>query len=106
MRKQNATPIKNIEGRENQLVNLAVDEAERRLLNGTASSQIITTLLRFATAKARLEMEKLRSDIELQEAKRQEIADKATESEKYEEALAAFKRYKGVEDDEEDDEYN
>ena len=108
MAKRKQTPAKTPEARENQLVNLAVEETERRLLNGTASSQIITTLLKLATTKAQLELEKLRSDIALQQAKEQEIADKASHSDLYAQALAAFRSYKGdfrgdEEDDDEDD---
>lgn len=108
MAKRKQTPAKTPEARENQLVNLAVDEVERRLLNGTASSQILTTLLKLATTRAQLELEKLRSDIALQQAKEQEIADKASNSDLYTKALAAFRSYKGDfrgddEDDDEDD---
>lgn len=108
MAKRKQTPAKTPEARENQLINLAVEETERRLLNGTASSQIITTLLKLATTKAQLELEKLRSDIALQQAKEQEIADKASNSDLYTKALAAFRSYKGdfrgaEEDDDEDD---
>ena len=108
MAKRKQTPAKTPEARENQLINLAVEETERRLLNGTASSQIITTLLKLATTKAQLELEKLRSDIALQQAKEQEIADKASNSDLYAQALAAFRSYKGdfrgdEEDDDEDD---
>lgn len=98
-RKQNGarTP----EARENYLINLAVDETERRLLNGTVSSQILTVLLKLATIKHQLELEKLRSDISLQKAKEQEIENKATDGELYANALAAFGRYQGRTDEEE-----
>lgn len=102
MAKRKQTPARTPEARENQLINLAVDEVERRLLNGTASSQILTLLLRLATTKAQLELEKLRSDISLQKAKEQEIEDKASNSDLYSQALAAFRSYKGDSDDEDD----
>ena len=109
MAKRKQTPAKTPEARENQLINLAVEETERRLLNGTASSQIITTLLKLATTKAQLELEKLRSDIALQQAKEQEIADKASNSDLYAKALAAFRSYKedfrGDEEDDDEDDY-
>lgn len=95
MAKRKQTPARTPEARENQLINLAVEETERRLRNGTASSQIITVLLKLATTKAQLELEKLRSDISLQRAKEQEIEDKASNSDLYAQALAAFKSYKG-----------
>lgn len=107
MASRKQVPARSPEARENQLINLAVDEAERRLKNGTASSQIVTLLLKNAMLKTQLELEKLRSDIALQKAKQQEIADKATSNLMYEEALAAFKSYKGDYDEySEEEEYD
>lgn len=105
MAKRKPTPARSPEARENQLINLAVDETERRLRNGTASSQIITTLLKLATTKAQLELEKLRSDISLQKAKEQEIEDKASNKDLFAQALEAFRSYRG-DVDEEDEEYD
>lgn len=102
MAKKKQVPARTPEARENQLINLAVEETERRLQNGTASSQIITVLLKLATTKAQLELEKLRSDISLQKAKEKEIEDKASNSDLFEQALRAFKQYKGDISDEED----
>lgn len=102
MAKRKQTPARTPEARENQLINLAVDETERRLRNGTVSSQILTVLLKLATTRAQLELEKLRSDIALQRAKEQEIEDKASNSDLYANALAAFKSYRGDVDEEED----
>lgn len=104
MAKRISKPARTPEARENQLINLAVDETERRLRNGTISSQLLSILLKLATTKAQLELEKLRSDISLQEAKKQEIADKQSSSDLYSKALAAFKSYKGVSDEYEEDE--
>lgn len=104
MAKRKQIPARTPEAREQQLINLAVDEAERRLRNGTASSQIISQLLKLATTKSQLENEKLRSDISLQHAKEREIDDKASNNDLFAEALAAFKGYKGDVDDEYDEE--
>lgn len=104
MAKRKRIPARTPEGRENQLINLAVDEIERRLMNGTASSQILTALLKLATTKAQLELEKLRSDISLQRAKEREIDEKASNSDLYAEALKAFQSYKGDTMEYEDDE--
>lgn len=100
MGKKKQTPARTPEARENQLINLAVDEVERRLKNGTISSQLLTVLLKLATTKAQLEIEKLRSDISLQRAKEQEIEDKVSNSDLYAQALKAFKEYKGDVDEE------
>lgn len=102
MAKRSQTPARTPEARQNQLINLAVDEAERRLRNGTASSQIICTLLHHATVKAQLELEKLRGDISLSRAKEKEIEEKANNSDLYAKALDAFKSYKGEREDDED----
>lgn len=106
MPKKKQVPAQTPEARENQLINKAVNEVERRLDNGTISSQLLTLLLKLATTKYQLEIEKLRSDISLQQAKEQEIEDKASNSDLYAQALMAFRSYKGdiSEEDEYDDE--
>ena len=43
------------EARENQLVSLAVDLAEKQLREGTASSQVITHYLKLGSTKERIE---------------------------------------------------
>lgn len=104
MPKRKQVSAKTPEARENQLINKAVNEVERRLDNGTISSQLLTLLLKLATTKYQLEIEKLRSDISLQQAKEQEIEDKASNSDLYAQALAAFRSYKG--DISEEDDYD
>lgn len=101
MGKRKQIPARTPEARENQLINLAVEEVEHRLRNGTASSQILTVLLKLATTRAQLELEKLRSDISLQRAKEQEIEDKASSNDLYSQALEAFRSYKGADSEEE-----
>lgn len=109
MPKHKQIPARTPEARENQLINMAVDETEKRLRNGTISSQLLAILLKLATTKAQLELEKLRSDIALQKAKEKEIDDKSSDRELFEAALKAFTDYRGdhykddYEDDEEDD---
>lgn len=102
MAKRKQTPARTLEGRQNQLVNLAVEEAEKRLQNGTASSQIITTLLKWASIEAELKLEQMRTDIALSKAKEKEIEAKANSNDLYAKALAAFKNYKGDNEEEED----
>ena len=55
-------PALNPEARENQLIALAVDLVEQRLLDGTASSQETTHFLKLGSMKNQLEMEKLREE--------------------------------------------
>lgn len=98
-------PARTMVGRENQLINLAVNLAEEKLKNGTASSQIITTLLQLATTKYQLENEKLRSELRVAEAKIKSLEAQETSKDLYAEAIMAFKQYSGLEDDEEFDNY-
>lgn len=89
------------EGRENQLINLAINAVEKKLLDGTASSQILNTLLQAGLTKYRLENEKLKSDLKVAEAKIQQISSQSTSQELFEKALRAFSEYSGqnVEDE-------
>ena len=43
------------EARENQLISLAIDLVEQRLIDGTASAQETTHFLKLASRKAKLE---------------------------------------------------
>lgn len=83
------------EGRENQLVALAVNLAEQQLRDGTASSQVITHYLKLGTAKERLEREKLEQENELLKAKTEAIKSEQRIEELYEEAINAMKSYGG-----------
>lgn len=107
MGKRSSTPARTPEAREKQLINLAVDETERRLRNGTISSQLLSILLKLATTRSELELEKLRSDISLQHAKKKEIEEKQSSNDLFLKAIEAFKSYKGdpYEEYEEDDNY-
>ena len=57
------------ESRENQLISLAVDLAERQLQEGTASSQVITHYLKLGSTRERQEKEKLEEEIKLLRAR-------------------------------------
>ena len=57
------------EARENQLIAMAVDLAEKQLLEGTASSQVITHYLKLGSSRDRLEREKLQEENKLLRAK-------------------------------------
>ena len=61
------------EARENQMIALAVDLAEKQLMEGTASSQVITHFLKLGSSKAELEREKLAMENELIRAKTESI---------------------------------
>lgn len=92
-------PATTLEGREQQLVGLAVDLAEQQLRDGTASSQVITHFLKLGTTNAQLEHEKLVHENELLRAKTEAIQSEKRMEEVYEKAIAAMKSYSGGSDE-------
>jgi hypothetical protein len=91
------------EARENQLIALAVDLVEQRLLDGTASSQETTHFLKLGSMKNRLEMEKLEEENRLLRAKTASLESAKRSEELFAEAIKAMRRYSGQGSD--DDEY-
>ena len=83
------------EARENQLISLAVDLVEQRLIDGTASSQETTHFLKLGSMKNRLEMEKLEEENKLLKAKTESIQSQKRVEELYLEALDAMRNYAG-----------
>jgi len=88
------------EARESQMINLAINLAEKQLREGTASSQVITHFLKLGSMEKQLEMERLRKENKLLEAKTEDIERSKRIEEMYAEALKAMKRYSGREEDE------
>ena len=97
-------PALTLEGRENQLIALAMDLAERRMLEGTASSQEVTHFLKLGSSKAVLERDKLREENKLLRAKTEALQAQRSNEELLSKALKALRGYRG-EDEGEDDEY-
>ena len=96
-------PARTKEAREQQLENLAMNLAEEKLRNGTASSQIICHFLNLATEKAELDREKVRAEVKLQNAKVDAIESQKQTEEMYAKAIAAMQRYQGHMDESYDD---
>lgn len=92
-------PALTTEARENQLIALAVNLAEKQLREGTASSQVITHYLKLGSTKDRIEKEILEKQKELIEAKTQSLQSARQNEELYREVLEAFRSYSGMSDD-------
>lgn len=90
-------PATTIEARENQLIALAVDLAEKQLSDGTASSQVITHYLKLGSTKERLEKEILEKQKDLLQAKTESIHSAKKVEELYKNALDAMRSYSGKE---------
>lgn len=93
------------EARENQMISLAMDLVEERLINGSASSQETTHFLKLASSKERLEKEILKGQAELVQAKTEAMRSMKKSESLYSEAINAFKKYSGQCDEGDDDEY-
>ena len=98
-------PALSPEARENQLASLAVDLAEQQLLDGTASSQVITHYLKIASTKERLERERLKEENKLLRAKTEAIESTKRSEELMKEAIAAFRSYSGHGESDETNDY-
>lgn len=89
------------ESRENQMIALAVDLAEKQLLEGTASSQVITHFLKLGSTKERLEKEKLEEENKLLRARTEALQSAKRVEELYSDAIAAMRKYSGNGDSDE-----
>ena len=85
------------------MIALAYDLVERRLREGTASSQETTHFLKLAATRdrERLEKDKLGEEITLLKAKTESIEASRRTEELYAQVLTAIKEYNGFKDDEE-----
>ena len=98
-------PATTLEGRENQVISMAVDLAEGQIRDGTASSQIITHYLKLGSTRERLEQEKMVRELELMAAKIEALESNKRIEELYTEAIEAMRIYAGQDPSGEDDEY-
>jgi hypothetical protein len=72
-----------------------MDNAERQLMDGTASSQVITHFLKLGSTKERIEREILEKQKELVVAKTENLRSAKRIEELYENALEAMRTYGG-----------
>ena len=93
-------PALSPEARENQMISLAVDLAEKQLIEGTASAQVITHYLKLATMKEQLEREKHKKENELLKAKTEALQSAQHMEELYINAIKAMQSYRGSSADE------
>ena len=83
------------EARQNQLIALATDLVEKRLIEGTASSQETTHFLKLATQEAKLKVKILEKQEELLSAKTESIKSSQRTEELYRDAIIAMRKYSG-----------
>lgn len=83
------------EARENQIISLAMNTAEQRIRDNTASDTLVCHFLKLGTSKYQLELEKLRSEEKLNQAKIDSIKSSEEQDELYKQAIAAMMDYSG-----------
>lgn len=103
---QDATPLEpsplSPEARMSMLTSLALDLIERRLRDGTATSQETTSFLRYRSREAELKEQILEKQKELIEAKAENLRSQKRTEELYEKAIAAMRLYSGFDGVEEE----
>ncbi len=88
-------PAMTPEARENQLISLAVDLAEKQLMEGTASAQVITHYLKLGSMRAKVELELLEKQRDLAAAKTENLKSQERVEELYAAAMEAMRSYSG-----------
>lgn len=88
-------PAMTPEARENQLISLAYHAVEKKILDGSASSQELTHFLKAGSTRERLEHERLMREVDLLERKAESMASAKRVEELYEAAIAAMRSYGG-----------
>lgn len=94
----------NPEARENQLIYLATELAEKQLREGTASSQVITHYLKLGSMRERLEREILEKQKDLYSAKAEALKAAKETEELYAKAIKAMRKYSGNGEEDYDEE--
>lgn len=97
--KRKSPPARSAESREKQLVNMAMDLAEKQLEDGTATSQVITHFLKLGTETERLNREKVENENALLKAKVDQLASQQRIEELYVDAISAMRMYSGTDED-------
>ena len=97
-------PALSPESWENRQVYLANKLAEKQLMDGTASSQVITHFLKLGTTKNQLEIEKLKAETAKANAQAEAIKAGKRDAELLEKAMQCFSMYRGRENEDDEEE--
>ncbi len=89
-------PALSLEDREIQLSARAMELAEERLMDGTASNQVILYYLKLGSAREQMERDKLRRENDLLQAKVKALEAATNNEELYAKAIMAMKSYQGT----------
>jgi|KBSSwiStaDraftv2_1062776.scaffolds.fasta_scaffold01310_7 hypothetical protein len=88
-------PATTPEGRENQLISLATDLAQKRLEEGTATAAEVVHFLKLGSSREKLEQARLQQENRLMEAKIGNLNSQQKSEELFQEAINAMRSYTG-----------
>lgn len=92
-------PATSLQAREDQLINMAYNEVERRISEGIATGPELVHFLRMGSTKGRLEKQLLERENELMTAKTEALNTQRKVEELYANAIEAMKSYRSDSDD-------
>lgn len=92
-RKTTRRPARTQDAREQELIALSYDEAERRIRDHTASSQVLCHFLSMGSSREREAREKLENENALLKAKVAQIESDKRREELYAKAIESMKRF-------------
>lgn len=95
--KRQRPPARTAEEQEDRMISLAYDLAERKLEDGTASSQLITQLIKAGSRREQLEQRNKELENELLIAKTKALESAEQVEKLYAQAIAAMQLYAGDE---------
>lgn len=95
-------PALNPDDREQQIANAAYNLAEKQILEGTASSQVITHFLKIGSQREKLERERLAEENKKLRAQTEALQSAKHIEELYAAAMQVFKGYQGIEEEQEE----
>lgn len=86
-------PATTPKGRENELISLAVDLAEKKMRDGTAPAQVIAHYLKLGSTREQLEQSRIAQENALMAKKIEQIDSQKRIEDLYTEAIAAMRNY-------------
>lgn len=90
-------PATTPEAREDQLISIATDLAEKQMREGTASAQVISHYLKLGSSREKLEQQSLTHKNALLQVQKEAIESAQRVEELYEKAVLAMRSYQAVE---------
>lgn len=96
-------PSSSPESRENQVIAMAYDLAEKQIREGTASAQVITHFLKMGSTKEREERETMKEQRKLMAAKTKSYENNQRLENLFSDALKAMRTYSGNDSSDEDE---